>query len=210
MSYCVYKHTSPNGKVYIGITGMNPLYRWGRDGSNYPNNRHFTSAIQKYGWNNFTHEILYSGLDRAEACRLEIELIEQHKSNDPNYGYNQSKGGESANGYHHTDSAKERIGNAVRGRVVSDETRQKLRDSHLGMKRSAETKLKMSESRFKKVLCVETSVVYSSIKEAATAVGLSSGTHICLVCQNKRKTAGGYHWKYVEETNDEYDRRRIC
>lgn len=26
--YCVYKHTTPNGKVYIGITSKNPLKRW--------------------------------------------------------------------------------------------------------------------------------------------------------------------------------------
>lgn len=28
--YCVYKHTSPSGKVYIGITVQNPLYRWNK------------------------------------------------------------------------------------------------------------------------------------------------------------------------------------
>lgn len=27
-SYTVYKHTSPSGKVYIGITCRKPEYRW--------------------------------------------------------------------------------------------------------------------------------------------------------------------------------------
>lgn len=27
-NYTVYKHTSPIGKVYIGITKMNPIRRW--------------------------------------------------------------------------------------------------------------------------------------------------------------------------------------
>lgn len=27
-SYTVYKHTSPSGKVYIGITKKKPEYRW--------------------------------------------------------------------------------------------------------------------------------------------------------------------------------------
>lgn len=26
--YSVYKHTAPNGKVYIGITGKDPEKRW--------------------------------------------------------------------------------------------------------------------------------------------------------------------------------------
>jgi len=29
-NYCVYKHTSPNGKMYIGMTGQNPEKRWGK------------------------------------------------------------------------------------------------------------------------------------------------------------------------------------
>ena len=32
--YSVYKHTFPNGKVYIGITKQNPLKRW-RNGTGY-------------------------------------------------------------------------------------------------------------------------------------------------------------------------------
>lgn len=27
-NYCVYKHTSPSGKVYVGITKLKPKYRW--------------------------------------------------------------------------------------------------------------------------------------------------------------------------------------
>ena len=33
-NFIVYKHTSPNGKVYIGITKQNPKQRWG-NGSGY-------------------------------------------------------------------------------------------------------------------------------------------------------------------------------
>lgn len=28
MNYSVYKHTAPNGKIYIGITSMKPENRW--------------------------------------------------------------------------------------------------------------------------------------------------------------------------------------
>lgn len=30
MGYTVYKHTSPSGKVYIGITKRKPEYRWNK------------------------------------------------------------------------------------------------------------------------------------------------------------------------------------
>ena len=39
-NFCVYKHTCPNGKVYIGITCQNPIKRW-KGGSGYKNNKHF-------------------------------------------------------------------------------------------------------------------------------------------------------------------------
>ena len=62
MMYTVYKHTAPNGKVYIGITSHSIEGRWRKDGSGYKLNNHFWNAIQKYGWNNFKHEILFENL----------------------------------------------------------------------------------------------------------------------------------------------------
>ena len=57
--YTVYKHTNKaNGKVYIGITRQDPEKRWGEGGCNYAGNKHFSRAINKYGWNNFSHKIL--------------------------------------------------------------------------------------------------------------------------------------------------------
>ena len=46
MSYCVYKHTCPNGKVYIGVTSQNPLRSW-NNGNGYRGNEHFYRAIVK-------------------------------------------------------------------------------------------------------------------------------------------------------------------
>lgn len=94
--YCVYRHTSPSGKVYIGITCRNPLYRW-NGGKGYSENRIFFDAIIKYGWDNFKHEILYDSLTKEEAEKTEIELIEKHKSNQIEYGYNHSIGGDCRN-----------------------------------------------------------------------------------------------------------------
>lgn len=87
ITYVVYKHTSPSGKVYIGITRQNPRVRWG-NGNNYSSNRHFSQAIKKYGWKNFRHEILFSGLSEQDAKNEEIRQIALYDSTNPNNGYN--------------------------------------------------------------------------------------------------------------------------
>ena len=77
-NYIIYCHTNKiNGKKYIGQTCQSPQKRWGNNGSEYINkgNIHFKSAILKYGWDNFTHEILYTNLSPQEADEKEIELI---------------------------------------------------------------------------------------------------------------------------------------
>jgi hypothetical protein len=51
----------------------------------------------------------------------------------------------------------------------------------------------------KKVFCVELSRVFESIEEARIFCGLKNGVGIGLSCMGKRKTAGGYQWKYVED-----------
>lgn len=134
MTYTVYKHTSPSGKVYIGITSQKPENRWNH-GKGYEFNSYFYRAIQKYGWDNFQHEILYTSITKDEACVIEIELIAQYKSNNPDFGYNLSSGGE------HPGT----------GRVVSEETRKKLSESNVGKHRSAEARYKMSEAAKKRV-----------------------------------------------------------
>ena len=79
--YTVYQHKNKiNGKVYIGITMQEPEKRWGVNGRNYKSSPHFYSAIQKYGWDNFEHNILYTNLTKEEAC-----LKEQEKKRDKNF-----------------------------------------------------------------------------------------------------------------------------
>ena len=57
MGYYVYIHTCKvNGKKYVGVTGRNPESRW-KEGRGYKTNKHFYSAILKYGWTNFEHEV---------------------------------------------------------------------------------------------------------------------------------------------------------
>ena len=112
-NYYVYMHTSPSGKKYIGIT-QNYNKRW-RNGLGYYKNKYFYNAIQKYGWDNFKHEILFDKLTKEEAEQKEIELIAYYKSNQKEFGYNHAQGGLVNRGY-----------------KLSKETRLKLSKSHKG------------------------------------------------------------------------------
>lgn len=95
--YYVYVHTNKiNNKKYVGITSKTPNERW-QNGNGYYGNKHFYSAIKKYGWEDgFIHEIICEGLNREEACKKEQELIALYNSNDPMYGYNHTIGGDTS------------------------------------------------------------------------------------------------------------------
>ena len=92
--YVLYIHTNLiNGKRYVGITD-NPKRRFGLNGNGYKySNPVFYKAIQKYGWNNFSHEIRLTNLTLKEAHDRERFYISLFRSYGEN-GYNLTYGGE--------------------------------------------------------------------------------------------------------------------
>ena len=54
------------------------------------------------------------------------------------------------------------------------------------------------------IQCVETGMIFPSYKDAAQYCGLAGGAYIADCCKGKQKTAGGYHWKYVNEEDSEH------
>ena len=219
-NYIVYKHTSPNNKVYIGITSQNPIRRWRKDGSGYKLHTYFYNAIQKYGWDNFKHEILYSGLSKEDAKQKEIEMISFFDSTNQNHGYNMSSGSESGSaGYKFTEEQKRHMSevhkgdkNGMYGKHHTDISKQKDKIAHLRQNLSQETIKKMSAAKngksrtkqsiekqrktiSKKVICFETMIEYSSVKQAGEINNIDTSC-ITKVCRGKRKTAGQLHWYY--------------
>ena len=148
MRYWVYIHTCPNGKKYIGVTHCDrPERRW-RDGKGYSGNEHFSRAIKKYGWNNIVHEVREVGSEE-EMYSEEIRLISLYRSNNPDYGYNNSSGGESNKGCKWSLEARERISLNRKGIPKSEEFRKKCSEGHKGLKRgplTEEHKLHLSSS----------------------------------------------------------------
>lgn len=199
-NYSVYKHTSPSGKVYIGITGIKPKDRWD-SGFGYKG-QVFERAIKKYGWENITHEILFTGLSKEEACKKEIELIAEYKSNDSRYGYNASLGGEGGNnGYIPSKEQRKAMGARAHQLWQDQEYASKILRS---IAQIAENQ-KMAVNQYLDNGTLIAS--YGSQKEAEEKTGISR-KRICYACKHKIK-AGGYYWRYLTDkplTNEEINK----
>jgi group I intron endonuclease len=139
--YLVYKHTSPSGKSYIGLTNnltkRNSKHR--RDSGCIA----FHTAIQKYGWNSFTHQILAENISLEEANDWEKFFIKIENTLVPN-GYNLKDGG---NSFTHSAETRVKIANSLKGKKASLEARAKISAAQIGKVNSAETRAKMSASQ---------------------------------------------------------------
>src|SRR5574344_1100391 len=122
--FTVYCHIFPNDKKYIGITRQSVYRRWSKR-LGYLTSPLMNNAIQKYGWHNIEHKILYTNLTKEQAEKMEIKLISEWKTNNIKYGYNILSGGNVSNG-------------------ITEEVKDKLRKHRLGTKLSEQTKKKMS------------------------------------------------------------------
>lgn len=105
----VYKHTClANGKSYIGLTVKTMEARWAEHCSDANRNkkRKFFAALNKYGTENWSHEILFESDNEQEILDKEIEFIEQFDS--VKNGYNTSKD-RFRTGIRHTPEAIEKM-----------------------------------------------------------------------------------------------------
>ena len=231
-NYCVYKHIFPNGKLYIGITCQNPIHRWRHDGSGYkPKHRNSCrvwNAIQKYGWDNVTHEILYEGLSKEDAERKEIELIARYQTQNYKYGYNIAHGGSVKS---LSDESKAKISSSRKGKNYglvgenapmfnkhhSDKSRSQIKNAMTGERNhmfgkhhTEETILlqrKLHEGVSKRIAQLDLSgkeiAIYSSINQAAKETGINKQC-ISFCANGKYKQAGGYLWKFITSPHSAY------
>ena len=184
--YCVYEHISPSGKRYIGITRTSVEERWGHQGYGYRRQLKFYNAIQKYGWDNFKHNIIKTGLTKEQAELLEKELIK--KFDCINNGYNICEGG---NVLEWTDEMRLKASLAHKGKQTwwkgrkhTEETKNKMKEAH------------KNRQKGKPLRCVETNIIYPNAKEAAISLGLDANCscNITRVANNPNRIAYGYHW----------------
>ena len=209
-NYIVYIHIFPNSKVYIGITSQKPKRRW-NNGQGYKNNQYMTNAIMKYGWDNVIHKILYTNLKKEEAEEIEIKLIKEYKADNKRYGYNIEYGG--CHNGKTSEITRKRISEANKGKhnspktefkkghitIITEEIKQKISEKNKGKHASVRTEFKKGHKplNVRKVLCIESDVVYDTIKKASEDTDVMA-CHISQVCNGKRKSAGKLHWKFIE------------
>ena len=213
-------HRSPSSKVYVGLTGKKPLWRWGADGRNY-RTQPFYRAICKYGWDNIEHIILAEVKTLEEARELEKHYIALYDATNPEHGYNFCTGGEindARRGKPPTEEARRKASERFRGernpnygKPLPDWQKQRLREYRTGRKLSAETKAKIGAKEFgannanAKVVVQYTKDgafvrEWDCMADAAEELcGRRKGScNIASCCTGKIPSAYGYLWKYKE------------
>lgn len=212
MAYTVYCHTSPEGKKYVGITGTSVSVRW-RNGTAYKSCRAFNAAIQKYGWENFEHEIIAENLTKEEADRLEYDLIKKWDLMNPLFGYHlreggihgkpgresrmlmgiSQKGNQNGKNQYHSPENRKQISESLKRYYRTH------RNPRLGKKIPSIQGAKNCNARSVFQMDLDGNIIarYSCMKEAYEATGVRV-QNICNCCTGYRKMSGGYRWKYAD------------
>lgn len=226
--YLVYKYTSPSGGVYIGQTHNSIEYRAGNsEGRMYAildkrtgefKQPAIANAILKYGFDNFTKEIVSSGLTSDEADELEIKLIKEAKENGE--CYNIASGGKGVPGTkEHRVKQYTLSGEYIKTWDSIKEAEEFLNIKHAGAnivaccqkkKRRAYGYIwRYDEDKdvsikpltpYRHPVCQYTKegefiAMYSTLKEAQEATGIRD-TCIGNNLNGWSKSAGGYIWKF--------------
>ena len=200
--YCVYIHTNKaNGKKYVGITSQNVNRRW-RNGNGYYENEHFYRSIRKYGWDNFTHEIIKAGLSKDEACSLEKELIAQYQTNNEAYGYNKSTGGENpAEGIKLSDATKHKMSESHKRIVFTEEQKHNMSVAakKRGNMRTGKKGIKCSVSGLVKQIDIKTGKIvaeYYGFYEMNRLTGFGI-VPVRRAAYGAQRQSHGYKWEYI-------------
>ena len=72
-NYSVYQHVTPDGMHYFGQT-QNVEQRWRNNGAGYKETALYP-YIEKFGWNNIQHIVLFENQSKEDALKIEDSLI---------------------------------------------------------------------------------------------------------------------------------------
>ncbi len=163
----IYKITNLlNGKVYVGKT-IRAIAK--RVIEHKSKGTLIGRALLEHGDSNFTMEVLDTAQTKEELCQKERYWIDVFNCFDP-YGYNRALG----------DSKFGQF-NGFYGKKHLERTIQTNKQHQAGCR---------------KILCIETGIVYDSIRECARMLDISR-PHVKRLCQGEIRNTKKYHFKYV-------------
>lgn len=214
----IYKVTNKiNNKIYIGQTIFSLEERWYRHQIKAKldkTNNKFYNAINKYGIKNFYPEVIEE-CPEEELDNREKYWITYYDSY--NNGYNSTLGGEGTILYNHNEILKKLKNNPCLCEVAKEMgccigiVRKIARQYNIStldgpviIQQHLGQKVGQFDKKTDKLLNT-----FTTVREAArwcfdnnySKDKRCNGTHINQVCQGKRKTAYGFKWKYMYDTN---------
>ena len=195
-----------NNRKYIGQS-KDIAQRWKQHIYQLRNNKHHTQSLQA-DWNKFDYEDFVFQIEYICTKKFltfhEIRVWELYENN-----YN---GKPNKNTYPEpTEATKKKISKALKGNQHtlgskhSEETKRKMSQAQKGRIHSEETKKKISKAlkgnQYRTVSVLQYDkegnfiAEYPSLNEAGKQTG-SHPSGITQACRGKRKTSGGFIWKY--------------
>lgn len=182
----IYKATNKtNNKIYIGQTIMtikdrNRTRQYGKSKFDY--------AYRKYGEDGFNWEIIDTATSLEELNEKESYWIEKLNSTNPEIGYNLKGGG----------------GNAF----LTEEVKHKISEAQIGSKNHMFGKNYGQNGKSKKVINLETGIIYESGTQAKDKLNLKSEFGIYNSCQGQCSSYKGIRFRYLDE-NGNYIKTRF-
>lgn len=185
-----------NNKIYIGKTiSYNYLNRWSTHKTAHGGCKYFYSAIKKYGWDSFDRYVLYQSeifLNTKKNKKFLLDIANEkekyyialYKSNNYNYGYNLTTGGDGTIGYEFTEDVREKMSKMRSGK----------NHWNYGKHNSAGVKVlqfDLNGNLIKK---------WDSVRDVQRA-GIAKGCNISECILGKANSAGGYFWMRECEYN---------
>ena len=230
MTWIIYKHTNlKDGKVYIGqskYSWKNINDRW-QDGRAYGRQTRIGMAIEKYGWNGFSHELVEEGIESQEkANEREIYWIKYYNSYSE--GYNCTVGGKNIP---KELNYKLKIYCLETNKTYESvmEASHKLNISYYFIQRQLTTGHYYEKDKYhfcvdgerdcfnptnyiiqydfssikKNIICVETKEIFDSIAECSRITGIKN-QNLSQNCCIHHRSAKGKHYAYLEEYDDDW------
>lgn len=210
----IYGYFFENGKCYIGQT-VNAEQRHSRHLSDAKLGkstcRKFHNALRKYEYR-YDYKVLVDftcdSKEELQRCLNKFEEFYIEVFDSFNNGYNLTKGGDGRVGSEQTEQTRRKISKKLKGVKKSEDFSKMLSERNRGKKKSPESIEKMRLKRLgsissKRKVTEQYDLNGNLIKEydSLTMAGESTGIsykNIHLVISGKRKTAGGYIWRYKE------------